>query len=258
VTLLLTLLSLLIFTWSDGYSVIRLTEPVKVSISDLRHHPEKYDGKIIQLVGKLTECAHWECSLCPEEMTNESADPKQCLPLGFRSLINDTGFGSDAQEAVFRFASVTIRAKFDPECLRRHCTDRGTVLRETEVVEVRKRRESKAGLWLGPQTKLVPVAKNEEERIIAAALNAGYPRGTSHDEQDPAFAVVMRQYDPLIKAFGLHGEANEAIVCYAPSGSGTDPWPVSIEGALYAPSTNDRYHCNSVRKLADQWILQVQ
>ena len=231
--------------------------PVLVAISELRSHPDKYSGQTVQIAGKLTECAGWECSICPEEMTSETADSRRCLPLEFRPLMKGTGFGGEAVEAVFRFASVTIDARFDPACLHGPCMDRGTVLLDADVVATRQRRTSRSGLWLGRRTRLAPAADPVAAAVIAAAYDAGYPQGSSHREKDPAIAALTRRFDPTIKAFAIVGQVDNAVVCWAPAGLQSDTWPDSLEGALYARSINDYYRCNEARNIKNHWILQV-
>jgi hypothetical protein len=228
------------------------------SIAELRAHPDKYAGQTVRIAGKLTECAGWECSICPEEMTSATADPKGCLPLSFRPLMEGTGFGADAVEQVFRFASVTVEGKFDPTCLRTPCLDRQSVLHEVEVVTTRQRRKSRLGLWLGDRTPLVPLGKADAEAVVAAAYRAGFPEGSSREEKDPEMAALLREFDPLIRAFGISGHRDTAVVCWAPSFAGTDMWPDSVEGALAAQSIDDHYRCNEVRKLEGDWTVQVR
>lgn len=231
--------------------------PAPVAISELRKHPDKYSGQTVRISGKLTECWGWECSICPEAMTSETADAEQCLPLEFRPLMKGTGFGESAVEAVFRFASVTIDARFDPGCLHGGCTDRGTVLLDADVVATTQRRTSQSGLWLGGRTRLGPLADPVAAAVIAAAYDAGYPQGSSHREKDPAMAALTRQFDPQIKAFGIVGHADIAIVCWASGGLPSFVWPDSLEGALYARSINDHYTCNEARTIKNRWVLQV-
>lgn len=229
-----------------------------LTINELRSHPDAHAGQIVELAGKLTECAGWECSICPEEMTSKTADASLCLPLEFKPLLKGTGFGARASEAVFRFASVKLRARFDPSCLRGPCLDRGAVLYDTEVVDTLTRRKSRSGLWLGGQTKLVSLDDAQTKLVIKAAYQAGFPKGASHFEKDEAIAALTRQYDPKVKAFGIQGAPNDAVVCWVPAGMGDDVWPDSVQGALSASSVDDYYQCNAVRKIGEEWIVQVR
>jgi len=132
---------------------------VATTIRDLRSAPDRYAGKTVEVAGQLDECSGWECSLCPEEMTSENRDQKQCLALEFQPLMPGTGFGSEEQEGVFRFSNVVLKAKFDPSCWKGPCVDRQTVLVDAQVVSVGKRRTSGSGLWLGDTTSLTDITE---------------------------------------------------------------------------------------------------
>ncbi|MEO8454091.1 MAG: hypothetical protein ABI454_02930 [Sphingomicrobium sp.] len=208
---------------------------INSDIESLRSHPEELAGKLVRISGKLDECYEWECSLCPESMSRETANPKECMPLEFRALMPGTGFGEEDQEKVFRFSSVTLTAKFDPTCWKVPCMDRPVVLSDADVVSVQKRRSSSDGLWLGRVTALQPASSALAIVIGAEANHAGFP---------PA---------PM-KVFAVKGDAGTAIVCWTTAG--TTSWPSSLEGALSAKSTADFYGCNKARKVVDRWVIQ--
>jgi hypothetical protein len=221
-----------------GVRVQRATEQqnaVVADVSQLRSEPGKFSGRLVRLTGKLDECYQWECSLCPEKMTTAGADAKRCLPLDFRPLMKGTGFGERETEGVFRFASVTLVAKFDPTCLQGTCLDRGTVLSNADVVAVQQRRSSRDGLWLGAVTPLQEVPPPLTAVIRSEALTAGFPAGSD------------------MKVYAVKGDANTTVVCWSMSS-----WPSSLEGALYAKSTTDLYRCNKARKSGDRWTILVQ
>jgi hypothetical protein len=229
----------------------------QLTIAELRKHPDKYDGQVVRLSGRLTECAVWECSICPKNMTSATADARQCLALEFRSLLKGTGFGAEAKEAVFRFSSVTLTARFDPGCLLRYrCTDRASVLFDADVVSVETRRNSRSGLWLEARTALTQLTGPDADAIATAAHKAGF-LSEPPEAKDPALARELRQFGPLVRVFGVPRVPDTAIICWAPPGMGADVWPDSAEGALLAPSPSDYFHCASARKIDGQWILQV-
>jgi len=170
-------------------------------------------------------------------MTTATADPKQCLALEFRPLIPRTGFGSRAQGDTFRFASVTLVGKFDPTCWKSPCLDRPTVLSDAHVQSVQTRRSSRSGLWLDHFSELQEAPEPLATTIIAAARNAGFPKGSP------------------VKVFDVKGNDGSVIVCLTPDGNS---WPNSLEGALYAKTVNDAYSCNQARRVGDRWIVQVE
>jgi hypothetical protein len=189
-------------------------------------------------------------------MTNATRDAKRCLALEFKPLIPDTGFGGDAKEAVYRFASVTLVARFDPGCMREMCLDRQTVLLDAEVLAVTTRRKSRLGLWLGKQEPLTPMAGADADAIIAAARDAGYP-GPTPNADLPEAAAFDAETGPRLRAFAVPGNADGAVVCWAPGVMGSDIWPQSYQSAVIAPSVNDYYHCNVVRRIDGRWVVQV-
>lgn len=208
-----------------------------VDLASLRSDPGRYAGKLVQLTGQLDECFGWECSLCPESMTTANADLQHCLPIEFRPLMPGTGFGAAAKEAVFRFSSVKLVARFDPTCLEVPCFDRGTILHDADVISVSDRRASRDGLWIGRTTPLEEAPRPLADAIQAKAVEAGY-----------------RSKSP-IKVFIIKSDPQKAIVCWTAAEAS---WPNTVEAALYAKSTTDFYSCNKVEKSATDWVIKVQ
>ena len=222
---------------SEGDSAVAAT------IAQLRSSAAAFAGKRVKLTGQLSECYGWECSLCPDTMTNEDRDEDRCLALSFRPLVEGTGFGADEQEGLFRFSKVVLVATFDPSCWEEGgCLDRQTVLSEAEVIAVRERRTGSDGLWLQGRTTLTEISGDEAIKLRSAAQLAGYPEG------------------PPIKAFQSGGSDRRTVVCWSPIGTNDEPgaWPTSLEGALYAKSTLDFFHCNEVKEVGEQLVLQVK
>jgi hypothetical protein len=215
---------------------------VVTTIAQVRSQPEEYAGKRLRLTGQLDECYHWECSLCPDGMTSGYRNAGRCLAIGFRPLVNGTGFGSDEQESVFRFSTVVLNARFDPSCWKGGCLDRQTVLEDATVESVTKRRAGASGLWVGDTHKLFPLHGGIANEIEAAARRSGFPG------------------NPPIRAFTTAGPGRKLVVCWSSlSFDEQDPgaWPSTIESALYAPSTLDFFRCNEVRQVDGQMVVQA-
>lgn len=214
-----------------------------VTTDEVRANFRKFAGKEIRLTGQLDECFAWECSLCPETMTTQDRNPKRCLALSFRPLIPDTGFGSDQQEEVFRFASVVLTAKFDPSCWEDGCVDRQTVLYDANVTSVHQRRASSEGLWLGNYSDLSEIIGPRASQLKNSAFSAGYPQTVP------------------FKAFKTNAKENEFVVCWTAFGidnNSPGAWPSTLEGALYARSTRDFYRCNSAREVEGRMVVQAE
>jgi hypothetical protein len=213
----------------------RDTKPVPVEMAALRSNSSTYAGKVVRVTGKLDQCYAWECSLCPEGMTTANADQRQCLALDFHTLMPGTGFGEEEQEKIFRFASVTLTARFDPSCWKGLCLDRPSVLYGAVVESVQNRRSSRDGLWLGGITPLGDAPQLESAALRAEALKAGFSA------------------NPAMKVFSVKGDLKTMVVC-----SSWGSWPSSLEGAVEAPSTMDFYSCSEFRNVGGSWVPQVQ
>lgn len=211
------------------------------TVSQVRSRPDDYSGKRLRLTGQLDECYQWECSLCPEAMTNKSRNADSCLAVSFRPLVHGTGFGSDEKESVFRFSSVVLAAKFDPSCWKGGCSDRQTVLEDATVQSVTKRRAGASGLWLSETHRVVALEGSIASEIEAAARRSGFPD------------------NPRIRSFKTKVSEPRLVVCWSsPAFGEQDPgaWPSTLESALYARSTLDFFQCNEVRKLDGQMVVQ--
>ncbi len=229
-------------TWQSCRAAPAHNDPqpaIETTIGDLRAHPEQFAGKMVKLAGQLDECMGWECSLCPEAMTMKNRDAQQCVELGFRPMIAETGFGSKEQEQVFRFSSVVLTATFDPTCWEGgRCTDRQVALENAQIVSVGSRRASRIGLWLGDTSPLTEMTGPVPEEMKAAAAAAGLP----HD---------------ALKVFQTPGKSNWWLICRTDLDGQPGSWPGSVEGALYAKSTRDFYSCHAVRKVGDRMVVQA-
>lgn len=232
-------------TWdlaARSESVPKNDSEVSTTIEQIRSRPKDFAGKRVKLTGQLSECYGWECSLCPVTMTNKDRDSEKCLALGFRPLIQGTGFGADEKESVFRFSEVVLSGTFDPSCWENGaCLDRQTVLGDAEVISVLERRSGVVGLWLQNRTMLTEISDGDAIELKSAARRAGYAEG------------------PPIKAFQAESSDRRIIVCWSPVGVNDEPgsWPGSLEGALYAKSTLDFFQCNEVKKVGGQFVVQA-
>lgn len=216
---------------------------IEATIAELRARPQAFAGKKVRLTGQLTECYLWECSLCPEGMTSKTVEADRCVALGFKPLIDNTGFGSEEQEAVFRFSSVTLTATFDPSCWTGPCLDRQVVLKDAIVDTVTQRRAGALGLWVNPPTAIASIGGETGARLERAGIDAGYPDTVP------------------IRAFTTAGQEPIVVVCWSPSViEENDPgkWPATLESALFARSTLDFFRCSRVREIDGRFVLQTE
>ncbi|WP_353217948.1 hypothetical protein [Sandarakinorhabdus sp.] len=211
-------------------------EALAISASRLMAQPKKFAGQRVLLRGRLSECLGWECALCPE-----ADDLGPCLQLTFRPLLPGTGFGSQEQEAIFRFASVVLTATFDATCITDGaCLDRQVVLHDTEVVEVTRRRANAEGFWRDTeQTPLIPYDGAMTAQILFALKQAG---GSA---------------EARVFTTGLPNPVY--VTCTSGPFDDSDPgkWPATLAAALRASSNADWFHCQEVRRVDGSFVVQI-
>lgn len=211
---------------------------VATTTADLLSRPKEFAGRRVLLRGRLSECFGWECALCPE-----AGHAGPCMQLDFRALMPGTGFGSAEQEALFRFASVVLSATFDPTCLTPGgCLDRPSLLRDAEVIAVTRRRASAEGFWRQtPTTALTPY-----EGALAAQMERAMRRA-GLSENAPVQVFTTGLPNPRY------------VVCTSGPFDDRDPgkWPVTLEAALGASSSADRFRCREVRRVGTTFVAQI-
>jgi hypothetical protein len=169
------------------------SDPMPVTLQELIRTPDTYAMKEVRLRGQLDNCLSFSCHFCPEEMTDEAYDLSKCLALGFDDFSSSGGQPSvrtsELLEQAFRFAIITIDAKFDPTCLTNEgyravheikgkaetvviCTDRATVLRLARVQQVHFRKSALDGIvsWYQIGDLKSPGASDESEMRSASEL----------------------------------------------------------------------------------------
>ena len=216
--------------------------PMDVSIAELRGAPQRYDQKVVRLRGTLK--AHpfnTFSSLCPEENTDDSP----CLGVAFDDygLSSPDALGAKAVAAAFRWATVTVTARFDAFCLRANsiCLDYPTYLWDARVQAVHHR-QSSAEVQGPGALRLTPA-----EVADAAAMLDAYRH------------VSGRQVDaqPETAAFIAPELTDRGAVCAWRWGHRDGPWPSSLI-AVNAPSAIDHFTCWSTQKVAGQWRIIVK
>jgi hypothetical protein len=213
------------------------------TLDAIRAAPERFDGKWVELTGQVNQCTHFGCALCPEETTD--AKSRRCLALDWdRQRGSNREMGADF-DPIYRYASVTLVARFDKSCLVGICTDRAPVLFDARVLRVLKRRVSAEGLNGRREIDRMIDAPAEAARPRVALMQGDQPPGAN----GPRYRVFADRHDPQIE--------RSAIVCRS-RGSPDHPgsWPVDETSALFARSTEDRFTCHSAQRKAGQWRIE--
>lgn len=263
-------------------AVLALSDPtgtvVEARIADVIAEPERFGGQTLRLRGQVDACYGYVCSICPEEMTPETADRRQCLAMAFDDSTSEEDRAQDETssyvstpwrdiEASFRFSVLTAEGTFDPSCLthrpwppepraRREagedmmaevvCMDRATTWRGVQVRSVHRRLPSNEGLVFGRDGGRLEMATNE----ISDAVSADYRRYLAligSDEEKPL--AVFRPEFPDIRPDAV-GEEARLCVCLKASCEGE--WP-RRDLSTSTRTPNDPYVCHMALKTDGVW-----
>ena len=220
---------------ADGSAVPR--EPIIVSIEQLIKSPDDYNGKIVQVRGRISQCAAPQsCGICEETAEGKLTNPLSCLGI---ELYESSVSPFDTWKK-YRFATVILEGKFNSTCLKASppCLDNATALFETRVRAMLARHsvfDVKMQYVFGDL-----VAANGADRVemIAAMNRAGLMVGASEQEAVFNLANIDHYFGSL--AAGL------AVGCI---GNGT--WPT--QWGLGANSQGNPFRCWFLEKTATGW-----
>jgi hypothetical protein len=216
--------------------------PHRVSLDELKAEPQRYAGQVVDLSGQLDECWNYSCHLCPLEATPAKPQWERCLAIDFDRFRGGDGNRGADMDGAFRYADVSLTARFDPTCLEEICTDRASVLLDARVERVDRRRPSNEGLMRRPDPLLLIAAADAEP--IARLI-----RSPATEERVRPVRIFATRSDPLA--------SHEAVACMSWSrGNAPIAWPSSFEGAIPERSTEDRYKCWIARKSGGGWALE--
>jgi hypothetical protein len=209
------------------------TTPANVqttTLDELRINRHAFAGRMVRVTGQLDQCWNTGCSLCPLEATPQNPLRPRCLAIDFDRFAggeDNRGAGRE-MEAAFRYADITVTAKFDPACLDGPCLDRGSVLMDARVEQVTRRRRSRDGLGNAKES-LLPAPTGVASVIEELVRPTGF--------QVPRYPV--RIFTTASDPKALHS----AVACVWPRASETPEWPTTYLGAIVARSTEDYYWC---------------
>lgn len=263
-------------------AVMALTDPagpvVEARIADVIADPERYGGQTLRIRGQVDSCYSFVCSICPEEMTPETADDEKCLRMGFDGFMSEEDRGRENEggytptpwrdiEASFRFSVLTGEGEFDPSCLTRRpwppepraetggddgvlgeiiCMDRSTTWRGVQVRAVHRRLPSNAGLVFGRDGGGLSPAPEAVSASVKAAYR-DYLRLIGSDDDHPSAVFV-----PEFADFKPETASEDARLCICLKGECDTEWP-RRDLSTWARTPNDPYVCHVALKTDGVW-----
>lgn len=265
-------------------AALALSDPsgtvTEASIADIIADPERYGGQTLRIRGQIDACYSWVCSVCPEEMTPETADDERCLRVSFHGFASEqedddadgppfsTTLWREMEEA-FRFSVVTAEGHFDPSCLTRRpwppeprpepsgeetfideivCMDRATTWSGLQVRAVHRRLPSNDGLLF--------------DRNRDGGLKAASPGIEASAEGAYREYVLMFDRNPDWKPIAvfqteipaLDEPDREAWACVCRIDDCLDAWP-KREISVQARTVNDPYFCYFALERQGVWRI---
>lgn len=223
-------------------TVVAAPSPRSVTLDQLRNAPHQFAGQMVRLRGQVDQCWNTGCSLCPTDATPLNPQPERCLAIDFDRLRGGEDNRGADMDAAFRYADVVVTAKFDPECLLGPCLDRASVLLDSRVEQVTRRRPSRDGLIWRPDRLVAAPAP-----VVQQIAELVRPSGAQPVVRPTAVFVTSSEEKAL----------RSAVVCVwlGPPDSAAQ-WPTSWEGAIVARGTEDRYRCWSAVRDDGEWRLR--
>jgi hypothetical protein len=221
------------------------TSPIGTTVDAIRSNPARFEGQWVRLRGQIDQCTHFDCSICPEEATPADPQSDRCLRLSWDRMRGSEEENGADFDPIYRYASVDLVARFEGACLQGLCTDRASVLRDSRVIAVLKRRISAEGLNSSRQINRIM----EAPAASAAPLIALISRGRSPGTYGPFYRVFTGPDDPNIE--------RSAIVCRSRGErDARGAWPTDQASALLARSTEDSFKCFFAEKSNGQWFIR--
>jgi len=225
-----------------GAAAAQAGAPRPVTLDQLRTDPHAFAGQTVRLSGQVDQCWNMGCRLCPLDASPQRPQWERCLAIDFDRLRGGEANRGADMDAAFRYADVVVTAKFNPECLRGPCLDRASVLLDSRVEQVTRRRRSRDGLAQRPDF-LTPAPADVAKEVAELVRPTG--------AQAPVLPIGV-----FVTASDSNA-SRSAIACIwlGPTGSAAQ-WPASWEGALVARSTEDSYRCWPAAREPGGWRLK--
>jgi hypothetical protein len=236
----------------------------EVTIHELKQNWRHYDGKKVQLRGQLDRCVGtWRCNICPEEMTRQSYNWNLCIPVSFGHQHKQNTDFLDEQtdylmQRLYRFATVTIEAKFSALCLWDEkgnqvggviCTDGPANLDEARILQVHSRKTAQDGLIDPDEVKglLKPAVGADREEMFREFQSVVW-----YGHEMEMFKVQLNEGDIQNKKRGdQHIVDGVGCVCLAESCEGQ--WPREAYFGMNSPA--NPFICWLMQKKERGWRL---
>jgi hypothetical protein len=227
--------------------------PVTATIQDLIAKPEAYREKIVVLRGQVDSCVMLSCNFCPKDMTTKNFERNKCLGMEFSAFGDPMPWSArrtaEAMERAFRFATVTLSAKFYPNCLTGKdpgdpdativCLDRAAVLYDAVVQQVHSRKNADTGIVTMYDWGKLSEPGEKDRRAMLDVLADVYPKET------PKLFLVADRSDlgPGVEAAGYG--------CYCLADSCEGKWPQEWVGGF--DNLGNAFFCVDLWKKQGVW-----
>jgi len=227
-------------------SVASEPEAIQTSIPQILQSPKAYANKIVRIDGQVDNCISLSCNICPTEMTNATFDTRKCLALEFEGFRDEGGAvgASELMDKAFRFAVVTLEARFLPACLGIDgavCTDRATVLFDARVLALHARKTNQDGIVSSYDFGQLVAPSASEQSAMQSEIELLEPYSKLERKY---FLVTDPQARPdKVLAIGL------SCVCFEKTCEGK--WPTRFFGGF--DGVGNPYSCVLMEKHSVGW-----
>lgn len=237
----------------------------RLTIDELIKNGARYQNRVVQLRGQLDNC-YGACSFCPEGTTRETLRDTLCLSLVFGPQVPGdlrlSRSANDLMTAMYRFAVVTIEARFTADCIFRDgklvyansarpgadegiCFSVGPVdLSFGRVLQVHARKTVLDGLidtqWI--YDELVPAEPGERTEMLAEF------ESTVGSINPEVFAVKDKQ---MAADFAVDGSNYDGVGCWCFEASCEGRWPTHLVFGMNSPASP--FRCWLMRKTPNGW-----
>jgi hypothetical protein len=241
-------------------AVAEAAQAPHVSIQDLRKNWQRYDGKSVQVRGQIDNC-NTRCAICPEDMTSATYDNNRCLSLDFggedshgKLVANQANL---AMQVAFRFATVTVQARLNSQCLFDETgkpVTKAVCIFDTpaanlgggRVLQIHARKSARDGLAVYVFGPLVPAAVADRDAMLEefnAVVWGDYATPEMFTAQLPVGIISDKRRDYVYVGDGM------GCVCLDDSCEGR--WPTRLFPGM--DSAGNPFHCWQMVKTEKGW-----